>query len=203
MMTLSLNSVGDRITYCRSSINMTRLELANLWLGASVPTISRWELNTINIPRKKLESLVEFFNKENLLVNINWILSGEGIPPVKLSHDMFDNVDFDSLAQETLLNMNQKRANFCFGQVKNNILSPFIKYGDYVGGLKYQNKNILPLSGELIFIQKDADIFSGICVFEDDKLYLGSIVGIKAYSDNLFVKDPDAIGKIECLIRRP
>tara|TARA_Y100000588_G_C14165272_1_gene886628 strand:+ start:332 stop:517 length:186 start_codon:yes stop_codon:yes gene_type:complete len=61
MMALSLNSVGDRITYCRSSLNLTRKELANNWGGASIPTLARWELNTVNIPKKKIRFISEIF----------------------------------------------------------------------------------------------------------------------------------------------
>lgn len=202
-MTLLLNSVGDRITYCRSSINMTRKELVNLWGGASIPSLSRWELNTVNIPKKKLESLVEFFNNENLLVSLDWILTGEGVPPVKLSPDLFDSIDFDSLAQETLLNINQKQTYFCFGQVKNNVLSPFIKYGDYIGGLKHMDSSLSILSGELIYVQKGADIFSGICVLQEENLVLDGFISAKGYADIMQIKDIDAVGKIEWLIRRP
>ncbi len=199
-MALSLNSVGDRITYCRSSLNLTRKELANNWGGASIPTLARWELNTVNIPKKKLDSLVKFFNENNLLVNSNWIINGEGVPPVNLSPDIFDDIDFDTLAQETLLSINQKQSNFCFGQVKNNILFPFVKYGDYIGGIKYNDQNISPLQGEFIFVLKGGEMLSGLCMPKDDKLIID---GIKGNSETLYISNIDALGKLQWLIRRP
>ena len=199
-LSFSLGSIGDRITYCRSSLNLTRKELAKRWGGASIPSLARWELNTVTIPQKKLESLVEFFNERGLLVNIDWVNRGEGIPPVNLGSDIFNEVDFDALAQESLLSINQKQGNFCFGQVKTNVLFPFVKYGDYIGGIKYLDKNISSLQGEFIFVLNGSDMFSGICVIEKDKLVLE---GMKGNIEALNMNNIDALGKLQWLIRRP
>lgn len=199
-LSLSLSSLGDRITYCRSSLNMTRKDLANCWGGASVPTIARWELNTVTIPQKKLESLTNFFNENGILVNLIWIKNGEGIPPVNLDSDIFNELDFDTLAQESLLNINQKQSNFCFGQVKSNALFPFAKYGDYIGGVKCPDKNISYLDGEFIFALKGNDMFLGLCVLKGDYLILE---GMKGVVETLSIKNIDSLGKLQWLIRRP
>lgn len=198
-LSFSLNSIGDRITYCRSFLNLTRKELTIYWGGASIPSLARWELNTVAIPQKKLESLVAFFNKKGLLVSIKWINSGEGIPPVNLDLEIFNEVDFDTLAQESLLNINQKQGNFCFGQVKTNVLFPFVKYGDYIGGIKHSDKNISSLKGEFIFVLKGNDMFAGLCIPKNDHLILE---GMKGNTEILNIKNIDALGKLQWLIRR-
>lgn len=199
-ITFSLGSIGDRITYCRSSLNLTRKDLAKCWGRASIPSLARWELNTVTIPQKKLESLVSFFNEQGLLVNVNWIKNGEGIPPVNLGSDIFDKVDFDTLAQESLLSINQKQTNFCFGQVKTNLLFPFVKYGDYIGGIKHSKKRISSLQGEFIFVLKGNDMLTGVCLLEKNFLILE---GLKGNTENLNIESIDALGKLQWLIRRP
>ncbi|WP_298624494.1 hypothetical protein [uncultured Legionella sp.] len=127
-----INSIGDRITYCRSSLQLTRKELIDEWEGASVPTLVRWELGTVKIPAKKIPSLVIYFNSKGLIVTESWISQGSGTPPILINEQIFEEIDFDSLAQENLLDLNRKTKNFLFGQVKNNLLSPYIRYGGSV-----------------------------------------------------------------------
>ncbi len=200
MNSLTLNSIGDRITYCRSAMNLTRKEMASTWGGASIPTLARWELDTVSIPKKKLISLILFFNERGLLVTESWIMTGEGIPPVLLREDSFDELDFDSLAQESLLNINQKQNNFCFGQVKNNILSPIVKYGDYIGGIRSSLDKLQCLNDEVVFVSKGADILVGICKVDEAEIVL---VGLRGLSETCSLKLIDGIGKMQWLIRRP
>jgi len=197
------NTIGDRITYCRSSLFFTRKELSNLWKGASIPTISRWELDSVRIPLKKLNSLIEFFNEKGLIVSREWLLEGTGIPPFLLRDDKFDDPDFDSLAQEKLLDINRQIKNFIFGQIKNNFLSPFIKYGDYIGGVNNIINNELNftfLKGELVFLKKMTNIAVGILQEIDDHIVIG---GFNKENEAIKIENIDAIGKVQWIIRRP
>ena len=146
------NTMGDRITYCRSSLCLTRKELIEKWRGASIPTLARWELDIVKIPQKKLLSLIAFFHENGLLVTEAWLKDSLGTPPLLLQNDQFDEVDFDSIAQEKLLDVNRQLKNFIFGQVKNNLMNPVIKYGDYIGGINLiDNLESGFMPGELIF----------------------------------------------------
>lgn len=196
------NTVGDRITYCRSSLCLTRKELAEKWGSASIPTLARWELDTVRIPFKKLISMINFFQEHGLLVTESWLKDGVGTPPLLLQRDQFDEIDFDSVAQEKLLDINRQIGNFIFGQVKNNFMSPFIKYGDYIGGVNSLDTTELnSLQGELIFLKKKVT---------------GLVVGVlKNFSTQINIKNFDkatelidtehveAIGKIQWIVRRP
>lgn len=197
------NTLGDRITYCRSSLFLTRKELSDLWTGASIPTISRWELDSVRIPIKKLNSLIDFFGSRGLIVSQEWLLEGTGIPPFLLRDDKFDEPDFDSLAQEKLLDINRQVKNFVFGQVKNNFLSPVIKYGDYIGGINnIDNYETIShfLMGELIFLKKISNITVGILQEIDNQIIISSF---NKENEAIKVENIDAIGKIQWIIRRP
>ena len=197
------NTLGDRITYCRSSLFLTRKELSDLWTGASIPTISRWELDSVRIPMKKLTSLIEFFTNKGLIVSQEWLLEGTGILPFLLRDDKFDEPDFDSLAQEKLLDINRQVKNFVFGQAKNNFLSPFIKYGDYIGGINYiHNYESISnfLMGELIFFKKISNITVGILQEIDNQIIIS---GFNKENEAINIENIDAIGKVQWIIRRP
>ena len=195
------NSIGDRITYCRSSLQLTRKNLIEEWLGASLPTLARWELGTVKIPTKKIPSLVHYFFEKGLIVTEGWILSGLGAPPILMHDNAFDELDFDSLAQEELLSINRKIQNFIFGQVRNNLITPYIKYGDYIGGKDLLNSLNNSLKGDMVFVKLKTGLVAG---FLDDfvsQLVLRDMAGLttETYKMDLV----ESIGKIQWIIRRP
>lgn len=194
------NSIGDRITYCRSSLCLTRKELIDKWGEASVPTLARWELDTVLIPNKKLISLVEFFQSQGLFVIENWIKDGYGTPPVLLKSEL-EEFDFDCLAQEKLLDLNRQIKHFAFGQVKNNLMAPIIKYGDYIGGSNLLNEiEISTLIGELIFIKKSGSGFL-VGILEDiqKEITIRNFSNIKEIIKGTQI---DLLGRIQWIIRR-
>ena len=92
-------------------------------------------MELVSIPNKKLPQLADFFRKEGLIVDSDWIVSGKGSPPQRIGSSFSSGKDFDGIAQEMFLTINQKNTNFSFGRVSTNHMSPFLNYGDYVGGL--------------------------------------------------------------------
>lgn len=202
MTEMITNSMGDRITYCRSSLCLTRKDLSKQWGAASIPTLARWELDTVTIPHKKLLSLVEFFHKNGLLVTESWLKNGIGSPPLLLKDDHFDQLDFDSIAQEKLLDINRQIKNFTFGQVKNNLLAPFIKYGDYIGGINLTDEiELNSICGEIVFLKKRAvGLIVGILKESN------GATSIKNFDKTIELVDTDqveAIGKVQWIVRRP
>ena len=196
-----INTVGDRITYCRSSLQLTRKDLIDEWAGASVPSLVRWELDTVKIPVKKISSLVGYFNLKGLIVTDSWISLGLGAPPILMSEQIFEEIDFDSLVQENLLELNRKTKNFIFGQVKNNLLSPYVRYGDYVGGNKISNKALNALCGDIIFIKNTIGLNIGVLEECTDHLILRNF---ERTAQNLFNFDLiELVGKIQWIAKRP
>jgi len=195
-----INTVGDRITYCRSSLKLTRKDLSKQWKIASVPTIARWELDVVRIPLKKLASLVDFFCGYGLMVTQGWILNQSETPPLFIRNDTFDEVDFDSLAQENLLNVNTQEKNFTFGQVRNTLIAPFIKYGDYVGGNHCSFSSLTAPIGDLIFLNRMGGIVVGILDQYKDDITLKSFTNQQESFDKNLV---ESAGKIKWIVRRP
>lgn len=195
-----MSSVGDRITYCRSSLKLTRKDLSEQWKMASVPTIARWELNAVKIPLKKLASLIEFFYESGLIVTESWILNQSDTPPIFIKNNAFDELDFDSLAQETLLNVNMQEKSFTFGQVKNTLISPFIKYGDYVGGNNSDFSSLSTAIGDMVFLKRVNGIVVGVLDEYENKIVLKNFAnGCESFDKNLV----ESVGKIKWIVRRP
>lgn len=194
-------SIGDRITYCRSSLQLTRKELIDEWAESSLPTLVRWELGTCKVAKKKLPSLIFYFNKKGLIVTESWILDGSGSPPILIDENIFDSQDFDSLVQENYLLLNKKIKNFIFGQVKNNLLSPYIKYGDYVGGSDIPLEQLTSIIGEIVFFRKDNALFVGVLESVGEQITLRNHDRIS--QDSHHRNAIKSAGKIQWITRRP
>lgn len=195
-----MNTIGDRITYCRSSLKLTRKDLSLQWGMASVPTLARWELDVIKIPLKKLSSLIDFFYNKGLIVTQGWILNQSETLPIFINNHAFDELDFDSLAQENLLNVNMHEKNFTFGQVKNTLISPFIKYGDYVGGNNCSFLSLTAYVGDVIFLKRISGIVVGILERNEDEIILKNFTNHHELFDKNLV---ESAGKIKWIVRRP
>ncbi|MBA4697733.1 MAG: hypothetical protein H2069_10195 [Legionella sp.] len=177
--------------------------MSEKWGNASIPTIARWELDTVRIPEKKLLSLVVFFQENGLIVSEEWIRDGKCAPPIFLQQNIFDQLDFDSIAQEKLLDINRQTNNFIFGQVKNNLMSPFLKYGDYIGGVNLNKESSLTsLEGELVFLKiKIKEIIVGFFKSKiEEEIY---ICNFEATTTLININQIEAIGKIQWIARRP
>lgn len=195
-----MNTIGDRITFCRSSLKLTRKDLSEQWKMASVPTIARWELDVVKIPLKKLASLIDFFSSNGLIVTQGWILNQSEAPPILVKNNAFDELDFDSLAQENLLNVNMQEQNFTFGQVKNTLVSPFIKYGDYIGGNSCPFSSLTSVVGDVIFIKRISGIVVGILDKCEDEIILKNLTNHHESFDKSLI---ESVGRVKWIVRRP
>ncbi len=73
------NSIGERITYCRGLLGISRVEMAHK-IGnlISLPTLARWESNVVDPSAKKVDILTAFFVLNGISVDSEWIKSGCG-----------------------------------------------------------------------------------------------------------------------------
>lgn len=155
-----MNTIGDRITYCRSTIGLTRKELAELWGEVSVPTLSRWELDSIEPTHKKISLIVDFFSSKGLIVSPEWIQSGQGLAPSHLNMSEFTEDDFDALCEQNFLSLNQKIRNFAYYKVTSNFFAPMVRYGDYVGGVRIE-ANLADCINSLVFVAQENTVHVG------------------------------------------
>lgn len=158
-----MKTIGDRITYCRSTIGLTRKEFSLLWGEASVPTLSRWELDVIEPTPKKISSVAEFFCSKGLVVSPDWIQNGTGLSPSHLNMKEFTEDDFDEMCDQSFLNLNQKIKDFIYYKVTTNFFAPVIRYGDYVGGVKLDG-DLSNNWNSLVFIVHDNTVHVGFLI---------------------------------------
>lgn len=146
-----------------------------MWGQASVPTLSRWELDTIEPTSKKVASVAEFFCSKGLIVSSDWIIAGAGMAPSLLNMKEFTEDEFDDLCEQSFLSLNQKIKDFTYYKVTSNFFSPTIRYGDYIGGVKITNDYIDNINS-LVFVVHENSVYVGF-LEKKDKLTLKNSIG--------------------------
>lgn len=190
------DTIGDRITYCRSLLRLARNEMAKeVAVNISLPTLARWELNTVSPSLKKIQILADFFVKKGIDVSAEWLKKGEGYPPISLELNKFDVGQFDELAYSVLIGVRNKIRDFYFQQVTSNFLRPIITFGDYIGGVSEENHK--SLDNKLCFLYPSDIVTAGIYHHNDNALV--NLSGEEYVVSNHEIK----IGEIQWIIRRP
>ena len=80
-------------------------------------------------------------------------------------------------------------------------MSPFIKYGDYIGGKNLSTDLLSSFKGDIIFVKLTTGLVTGILEECEPKIILmnfGKII-TEPYKQDLI----ESIGKIQWIIRRP
>jgi transcriptional regulator with XRE-family HTH domain len=175
-------TIGERITYCRNLLGLSRREVVLLFGSITLPTITRWELNTTNIPTKRLKDLVIFFNANGIMVNEDWLLNGKGAQPVNKNLQSANSLNFDEIAFVNLSSLKSYIQDFEILQINTAFFEPILYNGDYIGGI-FQN-NIQNLNNKMCFILQNRLITVGI--FNDENLILTNFYNQKIKLDSEF-----------------
>jgi transcriptional regulator with XRE-family HTH domain len=189
-------TLGDRLTYCRSLLGLTRKDLYDqLKKEISLPTLARWELDTAKPSTKKIQPLVNSFRKQGINVTDEWITHGIGLPPISIHLKDFQESDFDIITHNTLTNLRNKIKKFHFAQINNNFFRPILAYGDYIAGI--ETDNYLSINGKFCFFCSTSHTIAGILDYTNKIItnLSGEEQGIK-FSEF-------SIGEIQWISRRP
>ena len=186
-------SVGERLSYCRSLLGFSRQDFVAKFGGLSVPTLSRWELNYNLIPATKLNKLVEFFKKNGIEVSVEWILLNIGQAPINTNLQSFDKLNFDEISYITLYNLRNNVIDFEISQINNSFFEPLLYNGDYVGGVR--TSNLETLNNKLCYVYIDKFIYAGIFNFIEMTI-------TNFYKQTLKISSSSRIGAISCISKR-
>ncbi len=137
---------AERIKALRGYLSMTRKEFCSKH-GIPEPTLRAWELSLYSISPNHLQKLIKAFEKENILCTTDWLLHGEGTPPlfaaetinrelVKVNNDVSNKGSLVSpVLVETAVFQTYNPESFVM-QISDNSMLPQFEKGDYVGGIK-------------------------------------------------------------------
>lgn len=167
---MNYDKLGERICYCRNLLGLTQREFA-IEFDVSKASITRWEIDGVHIPPKKILALIEFFNSRGLLVSHGWLTRGVGTIPILQHITSLEKLNFDELTYVTLNRLKKEINNFEFYQTNTKFFEPILSYADYVAGVCVSNKQTL--NNKLCFAITKIDIIVGF--FDSVKLQLKNI----------------------------
>lgn len=167
-----MKTIGDRITYCRSSLNLTRQELVDLWQETSIATLARWELDSVKTPEKKIKAIADFFCSKGLLVSLDWLKLGIGPGPTQIDLDQFTQEEFDNSCEAHFSALREKTENFFYYKVTSHFFSPIIKIGDYAAGIWNGESHLGGMIDQLVMIIESNTVYVGLLDYVNNKIIL-------------------------------
>lgn len=137
---------AERIKALRGYLSMTRKEFCSKH-GIPEPTLRAWELSLYSISPSHLQKLIKAFERENILCTTEWLLQGEGTPPLfaaetinreleKVTDDMSGNSTLVSPVLVESAVFQRYNPESLVIQISDNSMLPQFEKGDYVGGIK-------------------------------------------------------------------
>lgn len=193
-----MNTLGERILFCRSLLDLTRPELIKDLKIVSESTYARWELGTIKIPEKRILQLVDYYSSKGMIVASEWLRYGTGNIPFFITDNFINKVNFDEIAFLTAEKLKTKIDKFIYFQINNTFYDPVINYGDYVGGI--QREDIKLLDAKLCFFKNNDGILVGI--FHYSSKNKGRITNCSNISKEIIITQGTIMGGVNWIMKR-
>jgi transcriptional regulator with XRE-family HTH domain len=141
-------AVGERLVNLRQAAGIGRDKLAE-HCKISSPTLRSWEIGARTLQPATAAVLASAFQNYGLLCTADWILKEEGLNP--LSEEAL-NSEEAYIAKEKY-RFESFHANAKIIQVKDNSMSPWIKEGDFVGGIFSKPTEATNFVGEVCIVE--------------------------------------------------
>lgn len=161
-----LDTIGKRLRCCRAATGKTTHEVVE-YINAqgedlSYPTYTRWEADTA-YPGKKSGHLIvlvaDFFKKNGLQVETNWILSGEGFPPQFVEYTTMDEDTLFILASRTMREVELIQVGGKYGE-------PYVNFGEFI--IISNESDITKSNGKLCYVKSKEGVKIGIVSILDE-----------------------------------
>lgn len=146
-----LDTPGKRFMYIRGLTRLGRSQVEHKY-GISNFTLYNWETGRNKVTEKvlKSEECQNFFTSENLDVDINWVLTGDGRLPRKIfTSVLLDTIEStlnigdipeEIIAQKEIKQFARYNSNPICIQVDSDDMNPFFSKGDFVCGSSITDK---------------------------------------------------------------
>ena len=127
--------MNERIRHLRNLLNINRREVEEL----SNHEIKSRALESIEAGRSKvsidiLQVIHDFFNKKNIVVSYEWIVTGIGKPPYILDKNILNTANSNIYKEVKYFEeLNSRSITLT---IQDNKLVPFCKIGDLIGGIQ-------------------------------------------------------------------
>ncbi|MEN4771278.1 hypothetical protein J9874_04051 (plasmid) [Duffyella gerundensis] len=160
-----LDTIGKRLKCCRAATGTSPQEVVayvhEKKMDLSYTSYTRWEAGSA-FPTKKIEVLkivADFFNKNGLRVETNWILTGEGFPPQFTEYTTLDEDTLFILASRQIPDVELIQIGGVYGE-------PYVNFGEFC--IVSNERTIDPNNGKLCYIRHADGIKIGVVLVLDE-----------------------------------
>jgi len=147
----NLNTPGNRLRAIRAFCSSSRNEFCE-HMGLSESTLKAWENDVARLTKKGAALLVGIFQKHGIYCTEEWLLSGEGLSPLRQSHEASNqNFAEDILVQQEVDNLKRYyRKNIFSYKVSDKSMAPQFRINDWVAGILINEQDLPYFWGEVV-----------------------------------------------------
>jgi len=164
-----LDTIGKRLKCCRAATGTSTNDVVEYIRSQggdiSYATYTRWESGT-SFPAKKihlLENIADFFKKNDLQVESQWILTGEGFPPQFAAFTKLDEDTLFILASRSIENVELIQIAGMYGE-------PYVSFGEFC--IVSNENKIEDNNNKLCYIRHENGVKVGVLNILDEKAVL-------------------------------
>lgn len=176
--------MNDRIRKLRDLLSINRREVEELSDGKiKSRALESIEAGRSMVSMTMLQTIHDFYNKNNIVVSYEWIITGVGKPPYILNKNVLENVNFNVFEEAKYFEELNPRAITL--TVQDDKLIPVCKVGDLIGGIQvdeveFNNDYIITkLNNEINIYKAKSYIDRNVHVLMDSRNEIQEIVQFK------------------------
>lgn len=193
--------VGKRVKLARLMANLNRKQMEAKY-NINRHTLVSWEKGANFLTETKARELIDIFSKEQVKITLEWLLYGNdstyNATSLNQNNQHLTNVSTIQRSLESSEEMNylEEMNYFCntnpqsiTTKITDNCLSPIFNKGDYVGGIKIFDQNLIKLVGTFSIITLEDQQIVARKIFKhhkDNSFTIGSINPLAESQDQIY-----------------
>lgn len=171
---------GNRLKLCRSMLQKTLKELGAMH-QVSIGSLSNWESGTSSISEKNVHKIIGLLASEGLICTKEWLLEGTGDAPylyASTPHNLDKKEEpFDLTSQflffKEIEAFKKTHPEMLITLIKDDSMHPFLKTGDYVGGIILAKTDYIMEQGNICIVEtKKRELLVRQFFIQSDKVLL-------------------------------
>ena len=168
----TLSSSGDRVKRARILAGITTRKQFEKKHDISANTLQGWEQGKNPLSKKGAHRIVESLKQEGLICSVEWLLTGNGMPP-RSYESLHSGIEATTLDNQTLVEQNLKEEELIYKEVQlfkqnnpnaivisitDNAMEPYFTCGDYLGGIRVTNTKIDQYINQLCIVELENNL---------------------------------------------
>lgn len=170
---------GLRLRYLREYTGLARAEIAKI-AGVTYGTYKDWEIGYFNVPRRRIEKMIDELCCRDFVCSAEWVEHGAGLFPAWSENKKI------KAELEVFFNVNPNATSF---EVSNQSMFPIYQCGDIVAGIKYEGNDVQSAMNKdcIIELEDETILFRNLKKSNKQKLF--NLISTNLNSENPIISE--------------